>query len=81
VAALIDTTGALASWSLTGLDFRFKASTVGIHVNFHAPAYGPLLAHARTLRRNNEIFLNQVAVSADGEVVATGSVTYRIVVD
>jgi uncharacterized protein (TIGR00369 family) len=81
VAALIDTTGALASWSLTGLDFRFKASTVGLHVNFHAPARGPLLAHARTLRRNNEIFLNQVAVSAAGTVVATGSVTYRIVVD
>ena len=38
LAALIDTTGALASWSLTGLDMRFKASTVGIHVNYHAPA-------------------------------------------
>ncbi|MBX3023411.1 hotdog fold thioesterase [bacterium] len=81
VAALIDTTGALAAWSLVGLDMRFKASTLGIHVNFHAPARGDLRAHARTLRRNNEIFLNQVAVSAGGDVVATGAVTYRIVVD
>lgn len=81
LAALIDTTGALASWSIVGLDMRFKASTVGMHINFHAPARGPLRAHARTLRRNNEIFLNQVAVSADGEVVAAGTVTYRIVVD
>ncbi len=83
LAALIDTTGALASWSITGLDFRFKASTVGIHANFHTPARGEAVAaHARTLRRNNEIFLNQVTVSGrtSGAVVATGSVTYRIVV-
>ena len=80
---MIDTTGALASWSLTGLDMRFKASTVGIHVAYHAPARADVVAHARTLRRNNEIFLNQVAVSdrADGDVVAAGTVTYRIVVD
>lgn len=84
LAALIDSTGALASWSLTGLEMRFKASTVGIHVNYHAAAHGTdVVAHARTLRRNNEIFLNQVAVSgrAGGDVVAAGTVTYRIVVD
>ena len=84
LAALMDTTGALASWSLTGLNMRFKASTVGIHANYHASPIGEdVVAHARTLRRNNEIFLNQVEVSgrASGAVVATGSVTYRIVVD
>ena len=36
---LIDTTGALASWSLTGLNFAYKASTVGIHVSHHARAH------------------------------------------
>lgn len=82
LAALIDTTGALASWSLTGLDMRFRASTVGIHVNYHAaPAGADVAAQARTLRRNNEIFLNQVTVGGGGTTVATGSVTYRIVVD
>jgi uncharacterized protein (TIGR00369 family) len=83
LAALIDTTGAMASWSITGLNFTYKASTVGIHVNFHAAAEREdVVAHARTLRRNNEIFLNQVTVSgrSSGRVVATGSVTYRIVV-
>jgi len=83
LAALIDSTGALASWSITGLDMRFKASTVGIHVNYHTPARDEAVrAHARTLRRNNEIFLNQVTVSGctSGLIVATGSVTYRIVV-
>lgn len=83
LAALIDTTGAMASWSIVGLDFRYKASTVGIHVNYHAPAINEdVVAQARTLRRNNEIFLNHVTVSGrrSGRLVATGSVTYRIVV-
>jgi len=83
LAALIDTTGALASWSITGLDMRFKASTVGIHANYHTPAVEEaVVAHARTLRRNNEMFLNQVTVSGctSGALVATGSVTYRIVI-
>jgi uncharacterized protein (TIGR00369 family) len=83
LAAFIDTTGALASWSITGLNFAYKASTVGIHVSHHARAVREeVVAHARTLRRNNEIFLNQVTVSGrdTGRVVATGAVTYRIVV-
>jgi uncharacterized protein (TIGR00369 family) len=83
LAAFIDTTGALASWSITGLNFAYKASTVGIHVSHHARAVREeVIAHARTLRRMNEIFLNQVTVSGrdSGRVVATGAVTYRIVV-
>ena len=83
LAALIDTTGALASWSIVGLNLSYKASTAGIHVNYHGPAVEEdVVAHARTLRRNNEIFLNSVTVSgrSSGRVVATGSVTYRIVV-
>ena len=83
LAALIDTAGALASWSVTGFDFRYKASTVGVHVSYHAPLRGEdAVADARTIRRNNEILLNQVTVAGktSGAVVATGSVTYRIVV-
>jgi len=83
LAALLDTAGAMASWSIVGLDFRYKASTVGIHVSYHAPARGEeVVADARTLRRDNEIFLNAVTLSGrgSGRVVATGSVTYRIVV-
>ncbi len=83
LAALIDTTGALASWSIVGLNMSYKASTVGIHVNYHAAAAGEaVVAHARTLSRNNEIFLNRVTVSGrdSGTIVASGSVTYRIVV-
>lgn len=83
LAALIDTSGALASWSIVGFNFAYKASTVGVHVNYHAPAVREaVLAQARTVQRKNEIFLNQVAVSGQTSnvLVATASVTYRIVV-
>lgn len=81
LAALLDTAGAVAPWSVAGLDYRFKASTVGIHASYHAPATGEVVAEARTLRRNNEIFLNAVTLACGGRAVATGTVTYRIVVD
>ena len=82
LAALVDTTGAMASWSVVGIDLRYKASTVGMHASYHGPAREDVVAEARTWRRNDEIFLNQVTVSgADSRrVVATGAVTYRIVV-
>ena len=83
LAALVDTSGALASWSLVGPELRAKASTVGIHVTYHAPALGEeVLAEARVLTRRNEIFLSRVTVTgaASGHLVAAGTVTYRIVV-
>jgi len=83
VAALLDTAGAMASWSVTGVDLRYKASTPAIHVSFHTPAVAGegVVAHARTLSRTNESFLNAVTVygAASGRAVASGSVTYRIV--
>lgn len=83
VAALLDTAGAMASWSVTGVDLRYKASTPAIHLGFHAPAPRGegAVAHARTLSRAGESFLNAVTVYAaeSGRAIATGSVTYRIV--
>jgi hypothetical protein len=40
------------------------------------------IRHGRTLRRNNEIFLNTVTLGGrtSGRVLATGSITCRIVV-
>jgi acyl-coenzyme A thioesterase PaaI-like protein len=73
----------MASWSVVGLDLRYKASTVGIHVSYHRPASGEeLVAEAWTRRRNDEIFLSDVTVrgAESGGVIAAGSVTYRIVV-
>jgi uncharacterized protein (TIGR00369 family) len=83
VAALIDTTGAMASWSLVPLDPRNKASTPALHVTHHAPAAGEAVeAEARTLRRTDELFHNTVTVrgAESGRLVASGTVLYRIVV-
>ncbi len=83
VAALIDTTGAMASWSLVPLDPRNKASTPALHVTHHASARDEaVVAEATTLRRNDELFANEVTVrGADsGRLIATGTVLYRIVV-
>ncbi len=81
--ALVDTSAAMASWSITGLDFSFKASTVAVHVNFCAEALSEdVVALARTLRRKEEIFWNEVSVVglSSGTLVAHGDVVYRIVV-
>jgi uncharacterized protein (TIGR00369 family) len=83
LAALLDTAGAAASWSLTGFERGSRASTVGLHVSYHAPALGEeVVAHGRTLTRANESFLNAVTIYGErsGRTIATGSVTYRIVV-
>ena len=83
LAALLDTTGAMASWSIVGLDLRHKASTVGVHLSYPGRAVREdVSASGRTLRRDNEIFLNTVTIVgvSSRQVVATGSVTYRIVV-
>lgn len=83
VIALVDTSGAMASWSIVGIDLRFKASTVAVHVNFTQAAAGEdLVALARTLGRNEEILWNEVTVVgvASGKLVAHGDVVYRIVV-
>ncbi|GIW42417.1 MAG: hypothetical protein KatS3mg076_2994 [Candidatus Binatia bacterium] len=82
LAALLDTTGAMAAWSVVGLDLRYKASTVGIHVSFHERLPGEeLLAFGRNLYREGVMFLDEVVVAGarSGVVAATGSVTYRIV--
>jgi len=82
LAALLDTAGATAAWSVAGFDLRFKASTVAIHLNVHDRARGEdVVARAETIRRRDEIFLNRVAIAATASrrQIATGSVTYRIV--
>jgi uncharacterized protein (TIGR00369 family) len=82
-AALADTTGAMASWSLVPLDPRNKASTPVVHVSMHGAARDEaVIAHARTLARTDEIFTNAVTLTGETTrtVLATATVTYRIVV-
>ncbi len=79
LAALLDTAGATAAWSLVPLDPRCRASTVGLFVSLHGPARGDVTAEACVIHRRGAIFANRVTLAAGGRIVATGAVTYRIV--
>jgi uncharacterized protein (TIGR00369 family) len=79
ISALIDTAAAAAAWSGAEVPERIRASTVGMAVEFLAPARGQdLFAEARVLRRGAITFLAVDVTAADGEQVATALVTYRL---
>jgi uncharacterized protein (TIGR00369 family) len=80
VLALLDTTGAMASWAESGPG-RYKASTPSMQMQIVGPApKADLVAYGRCVQRDNEIFWSDVEVaSADaGQIVARGTVLYRI---
>ena len=81
VLALLDTTGAMASWAETGPG-RYKASTPSIQAQILAPAgKGGLVAYGTCRQRDKELLWSDVEVadSASGRVCARGTVIYRIV--
>ncbi len=80
--ALLDTTGAMASWAETGPG-NFKASTPSMQAQILAP--GPkvdLVAYGCMRQRDGELLWSdaEVASAVDGRVIARGTVVYRIVV-
>ncbi len=80
VLALLDTTGAMASWAESGPG-PYKASTASMQVQNLAPApKGDLVAYGRCVHRDQAMFWSDVEVAgtADGRVVARGTVLYRI---
>ncbi len=81
VLALLDTTGAMASWAESGPG-NFKASTASMQMQILGPApKGDLVAYGRCVQNDNEIYWSdvEVASAADGRVNARGTVLYRIV--
>jgi acyl-coenzyme A thioesterase PaaI-like protein len=81
VLALLDTTGAMASWAESGPG-PYKASTISMQLQNLAPAAkADLIAYGRCVQRDNEIFWSDVEVAdaASGRVTARGTVLYRIV--
>lgn len=81
VLALLDTTGAMASWAETGPG-RYKASTPSIQAQLLAPApHDDLVAYGRCVQRDRELLWSDVEVAsrADARIVARGTVIYRIV--
>jgi acyl-coenzyme A thioesterase PaaI-like protein len=82
LAALVDSAGGAAAWSIDGFDPRGRAATIGMHLCYdRTPAREDVVVEARTSWRAAGIFLNTVMLTArtSGRPVATGSVTYRIV--
>jgi uncharacterized protein (TIGR00369 family) len=81
VLALLDTTGAMAAWAVTGPG-PFKASTPALQAQLLAPPPAEeLVAFARCAHRDREAFVCDVEVAAAPSrlVCARGSVLYRIV--
>jgi len=80
--ALLDTTGAMAAWAVTGPG-RFKASTPALQAQFLAPPPAEdLVAYGRAVYRDTEAHWCDVAVAgvASQRVFARGTVFYRIVI-
>lgn len=81
IAAVIDTTGALAAWSNHDFDKGARASTIAMSVQYvGACKRSDLLCHARAVRRGKELTFTEItATDSDGTVVAHAVQTYRIV--
>jgi uncharacterized protein (TIGR00369 family) len=82
VLALLDTTGAMASWSLAGYG-PHKASTPSVQAQILAPPpQDDLVAWGRTAQRDGEIFWSDVEIAgaSDRRIFARGTVIYRIVI-
>ncbi|HXJ37248.1 MAG TPA: PaaI family thioesterase [Candidatus Eisenbacteria bacterium] len=82
LAALVDSAGGAAAWSVHGWDPRGRAATIGMHLCFdRTPDDEDVVVEARTTWRAAGVFLNTVTLTGrrTGRAVATGSVTYRIV--
>lgn len=81
IATVIDTAGAAAAWS--GHDFSkgTRASTVSMSVQYVGAARkSDLVCHARAVRRGKELTFTEItATDGEGNVVAHGLQTYRIV--
>ncbi len=81
VLALLDTTGAMAAWALTGPG-PFKASTPSIQAQILVPPpRADLVGYGNVVHRDRELFLCDVEVGSVPErrLVARGTVIYRIV--
>lgn len=81
VLALLDTTGAMAAWAVTGPG-PYKASTPALQAQIVAPAPAEtLVAYGRCLHRDGGAFWSDVEVCGERtrRLCARGTVLYRIV--
>jgi uncharacterized protein (TIGR00369 family) len=81
IAAVMDTAGAAAAWSNHDFDKGARASTVAMSLQYvGACKASDLVCRARVVRRGKELTFTEItATDAEGNVVAHGVQTYRIV--
>jgi uncharacterized protein (TIGR00369 family) len=79
VAALLDTAGTHASWSLVQRQGT-RGATVGIQLSYPDVGQTDVVAEAHVERRSEEMFFSLVQVRAvsTGNLVAMGNVSYRL---
>ena len=79
VAALLDTAGTHASWSLVQRQGT-RGATVGIHLSYPDVSQTDVIAEAHVERRSEEMFFSLIQVRAvsTGHLVAMGNVNYRL---
>lgn len=80
IATLIDTCAMAASWSGAEVPENLRGSTVGLTINFLAPAAGEdVEARARVVRRGRRLVTVEVDASTpEGKLVAKALVTYQL---
>jgi len=81
VASMVDTAGAASVFAGHDFDKGARAATVSMTVNYTGAARrSDLVADAACVRRGRDLSFAEIRVSdADGRMVATGSLVYRIV--
>jgi uncharacterized protein (TIGR00369 family) len=80
LCALVDTAAMAASWSAHEVSGPLRGTTVGLSVDFVAPARGlQVTADARVVKRGKSLCFCDVDVTdAAGGLVAKGIVTYKL---
>jgi uncharacterized protein (TIGR00369 family) len=79
LAALLDTAGTHASWSLVQREGSHGA-TVGMQLNYPDMCHTEVVAEAYVEQRSEEMFFNlvQVRAASTGHLMAMGNVSYRL---
>lgn len=80
IATLVDTAAMAAAWAGAEVPDQLRGSTVGLTVNYLAPADGTdVTASAEVVRRGRRLATVRVdATTDDGTLVATALVTYQL---
>jgi uncharacterized protein (TIGR00369 family) len=80
IASLVDTAAMVAAWSVVEVGQAPRGSTVGLTVDFVAPARGAELSADATVRRRGRqlCFCDVDVADGHGRLVARGLVTYKL---